>query len=141
MTIPTAAAFNDPATTEAQFKTAMNNLLAWLDGASSPVLKSTVTAVLTKGFSAGTTAASSVSGTFTPLVADGNLRSFTLTANSTLACPAEAGSYAFMIDRSASLFTLSLSGFHKVTGATSSRYVLANIVSTATRSVVFIDGV
>lgn len=141
MAIPVAADFNDSSVTEAQFKTAMSSLLGWLGGASSPVLKADVTATLTKGFSAGTTAAENVSGTFTPAVADGNIRSFALTANGTLACPSAAGSYAFVVNRSASLFTLSLSGFDKVSGTITGQWVLVSVVKTATRSVAFVDNI
>lgn len=141
MPIPAVADFNDPGVTEAGFKTAMSNLLDWLGGASSPVLKTDATATLTKGFAAGTTAAANVSGTFTPAVADGNIRSFTLTASGTLACPSAAGSYAFVVNRSASLFALSLSGFDKVSGTITGQWVLVNVVKTATRSVAFVDNI
>ncbi len=85
MPLPLATDFTGSSVTEGGFKTAMTNLLDWLGGASSPVLKADATATLTKGFAAGTTAAANVSGTFTPAVADGNIRSFTLPANGTLA--------------------------------------------------------
>ena len=141
MPLPLATDFTGSSVTEADFKTAMTNLLDWLGGASSPVLKADATATLTKGFTAGTTAAANVSGTFTPAVADGNIRSFALTANGTLACPSAAGSYAFVVNRSASLFTLSLSGFDKVSGTITGQWVLVNVVKTATRSVAFVDNI
>ena len=141
MPLPLPTDFTGPNITEAQFKTAMNGLLDWLGGASSPVLKSDVTATLTKGFAAGTTAAANVSGTFTPAVADGNIRSFALTANGTLARPSAAGSYAFVVNRSASLFSLSLSGFDKVSGTITGQWVLINVVTTATRAVAFVDNI
>jgi hypothetical protein len=97
---------------------------------------------LDAGFTAGTTAPVGVSNTFSPLARDGNVRRFNLSANSTLAFVAgNFGTHVYLVDRSESNFTLSLSGFDKVVGAVGGRYALVTVIAVDGRQTAFIDDV
>lgn len=106
------------------------------------ILKSDTHADLTVGFRAGTTGAIEVSGTFQPTYHNGNVRRFNLSANSTLAFVAgNFGTHVYLVDRSESNFTLSLSGFDKVVGAVGGRYALVTVIAVDGRQTAFIDDV
>ena len=104
-------------------------------------VKDNATASLTTGYSVATVASSNVSGTYTPTVSDGNIRFFTLVGDTTLACPSSNGAYSFIVDRSSSLFTLSFSGFSKVTGSVTARHILCTVIRTPGRKLLFADNV
>ena len=106
------------------------------------ILKANVEADITVGFRAGTTGATSVSGTFQPTYHNGNVRRFNLTGNATLAfVGGNFGTHVYLVDRSASNFTLSFSGFHKVIGAVEGRFALVTVIAVDGRQTVFIDDV
>lgn len=106
------------------------------------ILKSDAHADLLVGFRAGTTGATEVSGAFQPTYHNGNVRRFNLTGNATLEfVGGNFGTHVYLIDRSASLFTLSLSGFDKVIGAVAGRYALVTVIAVDGRTVAFVDDV
>ncbi len=105
------------------------------------MVKDNTTATLAAGYAVSTAGANNISGTYTPVVSDGNIRFFTLVGNTTLVCPTADGAYSFIVGRSASLFTLSLSGFSKVTGSVTAQYVLCTVIRTPGRTLLFVDNV
>lgn len=110
--------------------------------ANPAILKSDTHADLTVGFRAGTTGATGVSGVFQPTYHNGNVRRFNLTGNSTLAfVSGNFGTHVYLVDRSESNFTLSLSGFDKVVGAVGGRYALVTVIAVDGRQTAFIDDV
>ena len=110
--------------------------------ANANILKANVPTDLTVGFRAGTTGAIEVSGTFQPTYHNGNVRRFNLTGNATLAFVAgNFGTHVYLVDRSASNFTLSFSGFDKAVGTVGGRYALVTVIAVDGRSIVLIDDV
>lgn len=106
------------------------------------ILKANAEADLLVGYRAGTTGATEVSGAFQPTFHLGNVRRFNLTGNATLTFVAgNFGTHVYLIDRSASNFTLSFSGFDKIIGAVNGRYALVTVVAVDGRAVAFIDDV
>lgn len=109
---------------------------------NADILKANIEADLLVGFRAGTTGATEVSGVFQPTYHNGNVRRFNLSANSTLAFVAgNFGTHVYLIDRSASNFTLSLTGFDKIIGAVGGRFALVTVIAVDGRQTAFIDDV